>query len=305
MIILGSGYVGLALARTALAAGEPVAALTRNPDQAAALRALGVAPVVVADLAGSDWHRTLNPADGDIVNCVSPSSSGVEGYRHSFLDGLDSIRHWLEKSSAQGHQPARSIVFTSSTAVYPQADGSWVDETTLIEPTTLGPGGAVLREAEERWLALSPQLAQRSWVLRLAGIYGPDRHHLLDTLRAGEKSFPGGGGHWVNLIYRDDIVSAIRACFTARPEITGGIFNVVDDEPVLKKDLVTWLAQRLGQNPAALQFDETLHARAIHRRTASGVIPHRRISSFKLQKTLAWAPQCHSYREGYELVLGQ
>jgi len=302
MIILGSGYIGLALAQTAQAAGEPVAALTRNAARAAELRALGV-PVVVADLAGSDWHLALDPAGVDIVNCVSPSSPGVEGYRHSFLTGHASVRTWLEKSLARTGKLARSVTFTSSTTVYPQTDGGWVDENTPFQLSALGPGGAVLREAEEEWLALSPKLSQRAWVLRLAGLYGPGRHHLLDALRAGEKSFPGDENHWVNLLHRDDATAAICACIAARLEIAGGIFNAGDNEPVRKGDLVGWLAQRLGQDPAALSFNSAKNSRATHRRTASGVIPDRKISSARLQKTLNWVPLYPSFREGYESCL--
>lgn len=304
LVILGSGYVGLALARVALASGEPVAALTRNAARAAELQALGVAPVVVADLAALGWHSALNPADADIINCVSPSSSGVEGYRQSFLGGMASVKSWLQKSAAGGFAPARSVVFTSSTAVYPQTDGSWVAETTPVKFENLSPAGVVLRQAEAQWLALSPHLAQRAWVLRLGGIYGPSRHHLLDTLRRGEKTFPGGGDHWVNLIYRDDIVTAIQACISAGTEIPGGIFNVVDDEPVRKKELVAWLAQRIGQDPADLNFDSSGNARSLHRRTASGVIPDRRISSSEFQKLVNWSPVSRSYREGYKLISG-
>ena len=304
MVILGSGYIGLALARVALASGEPVAALTRNAARAAELRALGVDPIVVADLAALDWHSALNPADADIINCVSPSSSGVEGYQHSFLAGFASVKSWLQKSATGGFAPPRSVVFTSSTAVYPQTDGSWVDETTPVKSENLSPTGVVLRQTEEQWLALSPHLAQRAWVLRLGGIYGPSRHHLLDALRRGEKTFPGGGDHWVNLIYRDDIVTAIQACISAGTETPGGIFNVVDNEPMRKRDLVAWLAQRIGQDPADLNFDSSGNARSLHRRTANGVIPDRKILSSKLQKAVNWSPVSHSYREGYRLILG-
>jgi nucleoside-diphosphate-sugar epimerase len=303
MVILGCGYLGLALARASLAAGEPVAALTRNATRVSELRALGAAPVVVADIAARDWHAVLDPAGADIVNCVSPSSPGVEGYRHSFLAGLASVREWLAQSANCGSAPARSVLFTSSTAVYPQSDGGWVDEKTPVDVVMLSPAGAVLREAEEKWLALSPSLAQRAWVLRLGGLYGPGRHHLLDAIHAGQKSFPGGGNHWVNLIYRDDAVAAIQACHSARAEIGGGIFNVMDNNPVQKCDLISWLARQLGQDPTTLHFDTMDNPRSAHRRPAGGVLPDRRVSSLKLQKMLNWVPLCHSYQTGYGLML--
>lgn len=152
--------------------------------------------------------------------------------------------------------------------------------------------------------SLSPMLAQRAWVLRFGGLYGPGRHHLLDALRAGESTFPGSGDHWVNLLYRDDAVAAIRVCITANSEIADGIFNVVDNEPVRRKELVSWLAQRLGRDPNTLHFTEAESARSTHRRTSSGVNPDRRISSAKIQKTMDWTPLCHSYKAGYILMLG-
>jgi len=303
MIILGCGYLGTALARKTLAAGGPVSALTRNAGRAAELRALGVAPVVVAALASEDWHGLLNPAGEVIVNCVSPAGSGAEGYRHSFVEGGKSVAHWLEKSAKSGHAPAREALFTSSTGVYPQMDGEWVNEATPEDPAALSEAGTILREAEKSWHALPRPQVQRTWVLRLGGLYGPGRHHLLDALRAGEKTFPGGGEHWVNLLYLDDAASAIRACLAASPKIPGGIFNAVDDEPVRKRDLLIWLAEQLGQNSCELKFDVTNSPRASHRRSVSGRTPHRRVSSFYLKQSVNWRPLFSSYREGYGKIL--
>lgn len=304
MIILGCGYIGTALARQALAAGEPVEALTRNTAKAEELRALGVAPVVVANLASADWHPLLNASDARIVNCVSPAGAGVEGYRHSFLEGAESIGRWLEDSVGQGRPPARELVFTSSTGVYPQTDGGWVDEATPMEWAALSSVGAVLREAEQKILNIPRGALHRAWILRLGGLYGPDRHQLLDSLRSGEKTFPGGGDHWVNLLHRDDAVGAIKVCLQASNEIPGGIFNAVDDEPVLKRELVTWLANQLGINVAEIQFTEGTSTRSAHRRGSSGKIPHRRIANLHLREVLGWRPLRRSYREGYASIMG-
>jgi len=92
-------------------------------------------------------------------------------------------------------------------------------------------------------------------------------------------------------------------CATAPSDIHGGIFNLADNEPVQKRDLILWLAQQLGQNPAAIHFDQAENTRSAHRRTSSGVIPDRRISSAKFQKAAKWNPLCRSYQEGYKLML--
>ncbi len=299
MLILGCGYLGTALARQTLSTGGRVGALTRNPARVAELQAVGAVPAVAADLAASAWHGVLDPASQAVINCVSPAGSGAAGYRHSFIEGAQSIAHWLEQSAATGAAPARDLVFTSSTGVYPQTDGEWVDETSAPVALQLSQAGAVLREAEEFFLNLPRAWVRRVWILRLAGLYGPGRHHLLDALRAGEKIFPGGGGHWVNLLYLDDAVRAIQACLQAPPEIAGGVFNVADDEPVLKRDLVGWLAAQAGRNPAEIRFDEQQSSRRAHRLGSTGKVPHRKISAAKFRKMLIWHPLSHSYREGY------
>lgn len=303
MLILGCGYLGTALARQTLSAGGVAGALTRNPARVAELQALGVSSVVAADLASDNWHGRLNPADASIVNCVSPAAPGLRGYRHSFREGAQSIARWLENSAASGAPPARDLVFTSSTGVYPQTDGEWVDESAASEPSRLSEAGAVLRETEEFFLKLPRTLVRRVWILRLAGLYGPGRHYLLDALRAGEKSFSGGGEHWVNLLYLDDAVRAIQACLTAPPAIPGGIFNVADDEPVRKRDLVEWLAAQLGKSAFEIQFQAGASPRRAHRLGSTGKVPHRKISSEKFRKALGWVPVSHSYREGYGMII--
>ncbi|HTB64304.1 MAG TPA: NAD-dependent epimerase/dehydratase family protein [Opitutales bacterium] len=303
MLLLGCGYLGTALARTALIGGETVSALTRSEERAAALRALGLPKVVVGDIASDDWHAQLNPAGESIVNSVAPATPGAEGYRHSFVEGAKSITRWLEQSAAAGQAPAREFVFTSSTSVYPQTDGGWVDENTPVDPPTLGPAGALLREAEDLLLALPPRLVRRVWILRLAGLYGPSRHHLLDALRAGESHFPGDGAQWLNLLHRDDAVGAIRACLGAMADIHGGIFNVTDDSPAPKRELVLWLARQLGRNPTQINFDAAVSTRSHHRKNAAGKVPHRRMANGKIKAALPWRAQFPSYREGYAGLL--
>jgi nucleoside-diphosphate-sugar epimerase len=305
MLILGCGYLGTALARAALADGEPAAALTRSAARVAELRALGLAPVVAGDIAGDDWHAGLDPADAAIIHCVAPAAPGVEGYRHSFIEGGKSIARWLEHSAAAGRAPARDLVFTSSTGVYPQTDGGWVAEDARVDPAELGPAGLVLREAEKLFLDLPPRLVRRVWVLRLAGLYGPGRHHLFDAVRAGKKTFPGGGEQWMNLLHRDDAAGAIRACVSAPKAQGGGIYNVTDDEPVRKRELVAWLAGRLGQDAAALQFDAATSGRSLHRSNAAGKVPDRRVSNALFKVALGWSPLYPSYRDGYGDLIRQ
>ena len=283
-VVLGCGYVGGAVARAALARGLRVAALTRNPATAEALRAAG-ATVVVADLAEYDWHARIEGGADYVLDAVSAAGPTPEGYRRSYVEGMRSIAAW-----AQARGPAGTLVYTSSTSVYPQDGGATVDETA---PTDDGnERTALLREAE-RVLRESAGVAERWFILRLAGIYGPGRHYLLEQVRAGEVA--GVGAHRLNLAYRDDIAAAVWAAWTAPRGVGGEIFNVADDRPTPKAEVAAWLAQRLGL-PAPRFTGRPAGGRA-------AVTPDRAIANGKLKTMLGWRPGCADFRAGYEKVL--
>lgn len=286
LVIFGCGYVGSALARAAVAAGASVEALTRNPEKAAVLRAAGLAEVVVADLAADAWHRQITGSADFVVNCVS--SGGPDAYRQSYVEGMKSVLTW----AARGAAAVGTFVYTSSTSVYPQGGGVVVDETAPAEGAT--PNGAIIRESEV--LLQHAAAVRRHFILRLAGIYGPDRHHLLDQLRAGADQLGGSGTHRLNLAHRDDIVTAILACLRAPATAGSDLFNVADSSPALRAEVVTWLAARLGRPVPA--FDGSATARR-----GGAPMPDRIISSARIQRVLGWRPQYPDYRAGYEKLL--
>jgi nucleoside-diphosphate-sugar epimerase len=288
LVIFGCGYVGSAVAQSALAAGAKVEALTRNPEKAAALRRAGLAHVVVADLASSDWHTQLAAGADFVVNTVS--SGGPESYRRSYVDGMQSLLAW----AGRGAKPAGTMVYTSSTAVYPQGGGTVVDETADAPGGTAN--GAIIRESEKLLEQAATAARSRWFILRLAGIYGPGRHHLLDQLRAGAATLNGSGNHRLNLAHRDDVVTAILACLRAPPAVESGIFNVADTAPALRADVVRWLAERLGRDVPA--FDGATTARR-----GGAPMPDRIIASAKLQRVLGWQPRYPDYRSGFENLL--
>ncbi len=292
LVVFGCGYVGSAVAQAALVAGARVEALTRNPAKAEALRAQGLHKVVVAELASTDWHDQLEAGADFLVNCVSSGGGGVEGYRQCYVAGMESILEWTEKSDA----PVGTLVYTSSTSVYPQGEGAVIDETQPAEGAT--PNGAIIRESEKLLEASLIAACRRWFILRLAGIYGPERHHLLDQLRAGAATLNGSGDYHLNLVQRDDIVKAIFACLVA-PEATGSqIFNVADTAPALRGEVVAWLAEKLGR--PAPGFDGTTT-----NRRAGLPMPDRLISSAKIRRTLGWRPDYPDYRAGFEKLLSR
>jgi nucleoside-diphosphate-sugar epimerase len=287
LVIIGCGYVGTAVAREACRAGLRVEALTRNPGRAAELAAMGAHPVV-ADLATDTWHGRLAPGADLVLNCVSSGGGGLDGYRRSYVEGMRSLLAWAQRD------PAGTIVYTSSTSVYPQGGGMVVDE----EAPTEGAGetGRILLEAEDS-LRRGSGACGRWFILRLAGIYGPERHHLLEQVRAGAAEISGSGAQHLNLAHRDDICAAVLAAFTAPASLSGGIFNVADDAPAPKAEVARWLAEQLGR--PAPRF--TGGAASARRGFASP--PDRLISNAKLKATLGWKPRYPSFREGYAAIL--
>jgi nucleoside-diphosphate-sugar epimerase len=290
LVIFGCGYVGSALARAAVASGASVEALTRNPEKAAALRTAGLAKVVVADLSTDAWHRQVDGGADLVVNCVS--SGGPDAYRQSYVGGMQSVLAWAAKGAA----PVGTFVYTSSTSVYPQGGGMMVDETAPAEGAT--PNGAIIRESESLLQHAPPSAVRRHFILRLAGIYGPGRHHLLDQLRAGAEQLGGSGTHRLNLAHRDDIVAAILACLGAPATVGSDIFNVADSAPALRAEVVGWLAERLGRPVPG--FDGS----AMTRR-GGAPMPDRVISNARIQQVLGWRPRYPDYKAGYEKLLSR
>ncbi len=295
LLVLGAGYVGGAFVREALARGLRVAALTRNPAKAAELRAAGCADVVEADLASETWHAALPGAFDYVLDCVSAGGGGVAGYRHSYVEGMRSIGCWL------GGQPrGGTIVYTSSTGVYPQGGGVRVAE----EAATDGAGetGQLLREAETELARGAAAAGWRWFVLRLAGIYGPGRQGMLDQLRAGAAALPGEPSHRMNLIHRDDACGAVWACFAAKAAVRDEVFNVSDNAPATRREVASWLAARLGgECPTFGDAAATGVSPFGGRRRA----PDRTIVAEKIRRVLGWAPQFPDYRAGYEALLAE
>ena len=215
------------------------------------------------------------PRDIDwVINTVSSSRGDVEAHRAVFLDGTRNLLHWL------GDMPAR-LLFTSSTSVYPQSDGEWVDEENADEPAS--GTGATLALTEELFLKADAPAT----VLRVAGIYGPDRGYLFRQFLNGEAVMTGPE-RWLNMIHRDDVIGAILAAM----EIEPGIYNVADDEPVTQQAFFAWLAEQTGR-PLPPVGEAGPRKRAI---------TNKRVRYVRL-KAAGWQLKFPTYREGFGTLL--
>ena len=292
LVVFGAGYLGGEFARQARGRGLRVTALTRNPVAAAALAAAGVEPVV-GDLADDGWHAAIPGAADFVLNAVGSGGDGLAGYRRSYHDGMRSILAWARARGAAG-----VMAYTSSTSVYPQDGGVRVDE--LAEVSPRDERAAVLIETEgllRDALAGSggAPVAARAYLLRLAGLYGPGRHFLLDQIRRGEVA--GSGEHHLNLIHRDDACAAVWAVFGATGHAGPTVFNVADDTPLRKAEAVAWLAARIGVPAPRFSGLPVTGRRA--------ATPDRIILNARLRTSLPWVPRFPSLREGYANLLSR
>lgn len=283
--VLGCGYVGAAFARQAKAAGHDVLGVVRSIASRDRLRAEGLA-AEACDLFAGDW-TALPTAFDVVVYAASTGGGGPEAYALAYDAG---VRRALAWAQAVG---ATRFLFTSSTGVYRQDDGSVVDEEAPV-------GGAPTADAilaGERAVLDSGLPYAR--VLRFGGLYGPGRHHLLDQLRRGDLVIGGRVDHFINYLHRDDAASALlRASTVGRPGPR--VYNVGDGRPVTKHDLAVWLAKRLRIGPPV--FDPAAPAGP---RMAKGgrTQPNRVVSVERIRRELAWEPVFPDIRAGLTPLL--
>ena len=281
VLIVGCGYVGTPLGAELVKQGHEVCGLRRSPRADGALTAVGIKPLA-ADITRLE-ELTQLPAGYDwVVNCVSSSGGGAEDYRSVYLQGTRHLFEWLATA------PPKKFVYTSSTSVYGQTDGSVVTEASPAEPST--ETAQVLVETE-RVLLQAARIGFPGVVLRLAGIYGPGRGHWFKQYLSGVATIEGKGDRILNMIHRDDVVAAILAAL--RQGQPGRIYNVVDDEPVTQLTFFKWLSTRLGRDLPPFAPEGTAENRK--RGTTN-----KRVSNLRLKTELGWLLNYPTFKEGYE-----
>ena len=282
VLIAGCGWLGSALGVAMAARGDAVWGLRRN----AALLPREIQPIE-ADL---DDARTLQrpprPLDA-VVYAAAPEASDAASYERVYVRGLAHVLDAVRAAGPSTDRPPR-VVLTSSTSVYGQTDGEWVDESSPTEPADFR-GGTVLEGEEILRGSGLPSIA-----LRLGGLYGPGRATLIEAVRHGRAGLVPGPPRFTNRIHRDDAVGAILHLLALRAGETAPIYVGVDEEPADRNDVVRWLAQRLRVEVRneALAAEE----RVLRRDT------NKRCSSQSLVGT-GYRFRYPSYREGYESLL--
>ncbi len=293
LLVFGCGYIGSSIVEKALSKGWEVTIVSRNPERMAHFAGNPRVAAVAADVTTEAWYGRI-PAEVDLaVNCVSGGGGTPGDYHRAYIDGMRSISAWAETA------PPLCFVYTSSTGVYPQTNGETVAEIDAAIPEAASPRQRILLEAE----ALARGVpAERRIVLRLAGIYGPARHYLLDRLAAGTTEFEGTGDFYLNLIHRDDAVAAVFAAHAAGLPKGAHTFNVSDGHAATKAEITAWLAARLKMPPPL--FDPSRQSpRTLRRLGPGGAPPHRLIDASAFRTSTGWRPDYASFKEGYAPIL--
>ncbi|QDY89105.1 SDR family oxidoreductase [Arthrobacter sp. UKPF54-2] len=232
VLLAGCGDLGTEAGLRFAAAGHRVVGWRRSPEKLpAALEG------VAADLTSGELPPV--PADTTaVVVAVAADAPTEAAYRAAYVDGL---AHVLDAVAASG-APVRRVLFVSSTAVYGDAGGGWVDETTTPNPA--GFSGRIIREAEELLYSRLRGTGISAVVLRLGGIYGPGRTRLIDQVRGGSAVIPAES-RFTNRIHRDDAAAAIvHLCTMAAEPAT--LYVGVDNEPAELGEVLRFLAGELG-----------------------------------------------------------
>ncbi len=272
ILIVGCGYVGERVADALHAVGHEVVGVTHSPESAQRLATAKAWRAVACNISDLEAVNALKTEVGAVdawLHCASSGRGGAEAYQAVYVKG---VSHLLEVF------PEAHGCFTSSTSVYPQTDGSMVNEQSPAEPDR--ETGRLLRQAEEMILAAGGSVA------RLGGIYGPERSFVLKHLlegSAGVEEIPEAPeGRYLNQIHRDDAAQALVHLVLQKLK---GIYNVVDDEPTTQQRCLTQLSEIMGMpSPGNKPLD-------VNRKRGW---THKQVSNAKL-RTAGWIPRFPNY----------
>ena len=291
VLLAGCGDLGTEAGLRFAAAGHRVVGWRRSPEKL---------PADIEGVAADLGSAELPPIPADttaVVVAIAADSPTEEAYRAAYVDGLSNVLDAVLASGAN----VRRVLFVSSTAVYGDAGGGWIDERTTPEPG--GFSGRIIREAEEllynrlRGTSITPV------ALRLGGIYGPGRTRLIDQVRGGKATVPAES-RFTNRIHRDDAAAAIVHLCTmdAGP---APLYLGVDNEPAELGEVLRFLAAELGlPQPASAEPASGVTAGA-GGASGSGEPSrggNKRVSNALLRGT-GFELEYPSFREGYRAIL--
>jgi nucleoside-diphosphate-sugar epimerase len=281
VLIVGCGYVGLPLGAELVRLGHDVCGVTPSARNHAALKASSIQPFIADIARRPELDKLPLPFDW-VVNTVSSSRGGIQAYKQVYWQGTRHLIDWLAAA------PPKKFVYTSSTSVYGQTDGSEVGENSPAEPVS--DTGRVLAATEKLLLDAAREKGFPAVILRVAGIYGPGRGHLFLQYLEGRARMAGRGGGLLNMIHRDDVVNCILAAL--KNGQAGEVYNAVDDEPVPEMRFFGWLSETLGKNMPPFGDEPAPAGR-------KRAVTHKKVLNRKLKAKLGCQFKYPTFRQGY------
>ena len=278
LFVFGLGFSGCAIARRAKAAGWHVAGTVRRGDKARQLAAEGIethlfdgtAPLPVAALDGTTH----------VLCTIAPGTAGDPALR----------------TCAPLLREARWLGYLSTTGVYGDHDGGWVDETTPPKPAQ--PRSVERLAAERAWQATGLEAGAAVDIFRLPGIYGPGRS-AIDQVKAGTARRIDKPGQVFSRIHVDDIAATVLAAIT-RPS-PGAVYNVADDLPAPNAEVIAYACELLGLPvPPLVPWDEI--APTMSAMARSFYAENRRVRNDRIKRELRVTLRYPTYREGLRAI---
>jgi nucleoside-diphosphate-sugar epimerase len=281
VLIIGCGYVGLPLGVELVRLGHAVFGLHRSAAAETQLLAAGIQPLA-GDVTKPETLAALPNQFDWVVNCVASGGGDAESYQQIYRQGTANLIAWLAA------HPPKKFLYTSSTGVYGQTDGSLVKETSPAEPEA--DTSKVLVETEKLLLTAFAESRFPAVILRVAGIYGPGRGYAFKQFMKNEARIEGDGSRVMNMIHRDDLIGCIIAGLKSGR--AGEIYNAVDDEPVTQANFFQWLAGSLGKYPppSVPENPEASRKRGV---------TNKRVSNRKIKMEIGWPFLYPNFRIGY------
>ncbi len=273
ILIVGCGTIGSELAGVLSAQGHDVTGLKRSPKSSA----LDLVNYIAADISSSADLANLDTDFAQAFFIVSPDRRNEQSYRAVYETGLNNLLTRLPKTQ---------WLMVSSTSVYGQYRGEWVDEDSIAEPANIT--SHLIRQAEQQLIDANPA----NIVIRFSGIYGPGREYLLRQAvqtPAIQQTPP----YFTNRIHQQDCVGVLS--FLLKQRLSGNAlaqcYLASDDDPAPMWDVMTWLAERLHCQPPVLKAVDT----------DAGM--NKRCRNARL-KALGYRFQYPSYKDGYWELIG-
>lgn len=288
ILILGCGYVGLALARALTERGMQVTGTTRSESRFEEISAAGATPEL-ADVTDPASLQRLAASEFDVVyDLVRPQRTGE-----------DRFTTWGTRNVAEvwSGRPLDALVYVSSTSVYGRRSGEWTDEDTPVDPRS--PLGQARVEAESIYMRVHVRDGVPVRICRVPGIYGPGRT-LRGRLETGAYRRVGDEELWVSRIHVDDLVDGLVAAWQRGSD--GRIYLLCDDDPVTAGEYVKLTAELLALPlpPVTDREDirEEISGSAFERRISA-----RRCRNRRMREELGVSLRYPSVREGVPAAL--